>query len=149
MSFYIYRPKEHKLLNDTTEKTTDQGSKCLKKVTFPRGKVTFYVTFPQNKLLSLTFPQLKVTFPVFKYKSNSILKYLYNFKSNNSWQDALIGYETMCLCCYCVVFLCSHKTRDFFGFLFQNTKKRKSTFGPQFFYFLFYRFSGPFSDVGG
>ena len=53
-----------------------QGSKCLKKVSFPRGKVTFYFTFPQNKLLSLIFPQLKVTFPVFKYQTNSILKYL-------------------------------------------------------------------------
>ena len=52
-----------------------QGSKCLKKVTFPRGKVTFSVTFPQNELLSLNFPQLKVTFPVFKCKTNSILKY--------------------------------------------------------------------------
>ena len=45
----------------------------LEKSYFPsRGKVTFLFAFPQNKLLSLTFPKLNVPFPVFYHKINSI-----------------------------------------------------------------------------
>ena len=45
------------------------------------------------------------------------------------------------LCC----FLYSHKTRNLFGFLFQNTSQH---LGHSFLCF-FYGFSGPISDVGG
>ena len=42
----------------------------------------------------------------------------------------------MCLCCYCVVFLYNHKTRDLFGFIPKH-KKHRSTFRPLFFIFCF------------